>query len=493
MSTKQKSTRHGPIGTSCITCRRRRKKCDKTRPLCKRCAVGGFTCLGYSCPDENAPTLTTGAGATTESLATSGYSTVTASALENAESASSQPHLNLPEALEHCVENESLDIQPCAMPYRPHQLSPPWSPRVSHLVHGAESPDRLPSCRTRVTHDHPLGRFISGVLNTRQSTSAPNQSSPSYIPPNPSPVPNEIGQVITYVLSQFERLVGLSFFEPVRQQFTQFRASIGRRLLRSGASLWVKYLTCKIFESTWDGTSQRKAGLYNRSLQTIELRIQMTSDQSLTPAESYNRLAGALEIVFVKLMFARGTSTYQLLRNMAPTFLQLVFAEPTLWPDPTNFSSLSLAHVLNSTNYELSRFTLLDALHSMAFGLPQVIEYDTSIPPLHKGVWPSEWVHGCPIELQFALVEINKHCNARIRVAPEPDWRPIEHRIKYWRPFAQHLPCSDSWKTIATLAVQESWRHTLLVYLYMGLCNASSDDDRVQASVRQIFQLREAS
>ncbi|KAG9082201.1 hypothetical protein FS749_007037 [Ceratobasidium sp. UAMH 11750] len=166
-------------------------------------------------------------------------------------------------------------------------------------------------------------------------------------------------------------------------------------------------------------------------------------------------------------MFARGTSTYQLLRDTAPTFLQLVFAEPTLWPDPAHFSSLSLAHVLNSTNYELSRFTLLDALHSMAFGLPQVIEYDTSVPPLHRGVWPSEWVHGCPIDLQFALVEINKRCNTRIRVAPEPDWRPIEHRIKYWRPFAQPLPCNDSWKTIATLAVQESWRHTLLIYLYM--------------------------
>ncbi|KAG8731410.1 hypothetical protein FRC12_019753 [Ceratobasidium sp. 428] len=243
-----------------------------------------------------------------------------------------------------------------------------------------------------------------------------------------------------------------------------------------------------MFESALDGTSQRKIGLYSRSLQNIELQLQTTS-QHFALAESYNRLAGILEVTFVKLMFARGVGGYQLLRDTVPTFLQLVFTESTLWPDPTNFASVSLAHVLGSTNYELSRFILLDALHSMVYGLPQVIEYDTSTPLAPLGVWPCEWVHGCPIQLQFALVDINKHCNSRIQVGPELDWRPIEHRIKSWQPTVQALSGNDSWKTIATMVVQESWRHSLLIYLYMGVCGARSDDERVQASVQQVFQL----
>ncbi|KAG8699682.1 hypothetical protein FRC08_005161 [Ceratobasidium sp. 394] len=327
------------------------------------------------------------------------------------------------------------------------------------------------------------------MLTTRRPPDIPDWPSPPSIPYSPSLMPKDTAQVTTYILTQFEHLIRLSFFQPAYYQFTQFRDAIGCRLQHSDTALWTKYLACKIFESALDGTSQRKMPIYHRSLQNIELRLRSTPDQNLTVAESYNRLAGVLEVAFMKLMFSRGMSAYQLLRDEVPTFLQLVFTDPTLWPDPTNFSSISLARVLASTNYELSRFILLDALHSMALGLPQVIEYDTSTPPLHLGIWPSEWVHGCPIDLQFALVEINKRCNARIRVAPEPDWRPIEDRIKSWKPAVHALSGDDSWKTVATMVVQESWRHTLLIYLYMGVCGVKSDDDRVQASVQQVFQL----
>ena len=54
----QSSTMHGLMSTStstststhgsaCITCRRRRRKCDKTLPSCYRCEVRGILCEGY--------------------------------------------------------------------------------------------------------------------------------------------------------------------------------------------------------------------------------------------------------------------------------------------------------------------------------------------------------------------------------------------------------------------------------------------------------------
>ncbi|QRV82611.1 Fungal specific transcription factor domain [Ceratobasidium sp. AG-Ba] len=295
--------------------------------------------------------------------------------------------------------------------------------------------------------------------------------------------------MMNYVLGQIEQLLRTSFFQPAYHQFAHFRAVISERFQFSEAALCTKYLACKIFEAACTGKSRRNIGLYGQLLQRIEDYLESTPPEDITFTETYNRLAGTLEVTYMKLMFSAGMNTYQLLRNAAPTFLQLAFSQPSLWPDSTNFTSVPLAGILDSSNYELSRFILLDALHSMAYGLPQVVEYDTSTPPIRRGGWPSEWVHGCPLELQFALVEINNRCNAPIRVLPEPDWRPIEDRIKSWKPAGSVLHGDESWKTVAVLIIQESWRHALLVYLYMGICGVSSDDERVEASVQQIFQL----
>ncbi|KAH7337615.1 hypothetical protein B0J17DRAFT_432515 [Rhizoctonia solani] len=49
-----KPTKPGPRPTSCLTCRRRRKKCDLARPHCERCLKSGFECLGYSDGDRKA-------------------------------------------------------------------------------------------------------------------------------------------------------------------------------------------------------------------------------------------------------------------------------------------------------------------------------------------------------------------------------------------------------------------------------------------------------
>ncbi|KAF8695044.1 hypothetical protein RHS03_08093, partial [Rhizoctonia solani] len=37
----------------CLTCKRRKKKCDEARPCCRRCELGDFHCLGYENPDSH--------------------------------------------------------------------------------------------------------------------------------------------------------------------------------------------------------------------------------------------------------------------------------------------------------------------------------------------------------------------------------------------------------------------------------------------------------
>ncbi|CAE6479004.1 unnamed protein product [Rhizoctonia solani] len=37
----------------CLTCKRRKKKCDEQRPFCRRCIQGDFDCLGYGFPEDS--------------------------------------------------------------------------------------------------------------------------------------------------------------------------------------------------------------------------------------------------------------------------------------------------------------------------------------------------------------------------------------------------------------------------------------------------------
>ncbi|KAH7338129.1 hypothetical protein B0J17DRAFT_411711 [Rhizoctonia solani] len=143
-------------------------------------------------------------------------------------------------------------------------------------------------------------------------------------------------------------------------------------------------------------------------------------------------------------------------------------------------------HVLSSARCELGNFIVMDTLYSMAYSLPQLVDYDTSITSLPDELYNYSWAHGCPTEFQIALAEINACRDGKGTC----DWRVIEYSLLTWqsRPSPQEAEW-ESWMVVAWLAVQESWRHALLAYLYMALCGASSDDPRVQGSVRQILRI----
>ncbi|PVH81457.1 hypothetical protein DL98DRAFT_514620 [Cadophora sp. DSE1049] len=52
---KEPRVRHAKVKTGCITCRKRRVKCDETRPSCKRCLKYGTQCSGYPAGRQRAP------------------------------------------------------------------------------------------------------------------------------------------------------------------------------------------------------------------------------------------------------------------------------------------------------------------------------------------------------------------------------------------------------------------------------------------------------
>ncbi|CEL52775.1 hypothetical protein RSOLAG1IB_11119 [Rhizoctonia solani AG-1 IB] len=52
----------------CITCKKRKKKCDERKPRCRRCEQGDFHCLGYQKPDNEATLVVSSTAAQSNSL-----------------------------------------------------------------------------------------------------------------------------------------------------------------------------------------------------------------------------------------------------------------------------------------------------------------------------------------------------------------------------------------------------------------------------------------
>ncbi|CCO29686.1 hypothetical protein BN14_03704 [Rhizoctonia solani AG-1 IB] len=186
--------------------------------------------------------------------------------------------------------------------------------------------------------------------------------------------------------------------------------------------------------------------------------------------EARNRLSDWIHVSLMGATFFNGLSTYGILQKVAPVFLQVIYSSPQIWPTGSDLTRVPLLSLLTSASHELAYFALADCTYAMISGLPQRVEYDTAIYSQFSYSSPYQLAHGLPTELSLALADIN---TCRDKSLHARDWRDIE----------------QSWMTIAWHAVQESWRLALLVYLYLAVCNVSSDDQRVQSRAKQILQV----
>ncbi|KAF8606270.1 hypothetical protein BDV93DRAFT_521101 [Ceratobasidium sp. AG-I] len=507
----------GPVATSCLTCRRRRKKCDRQRPTCEQCAAGKFECLGYDYPSKhiNVPGL----------------------------GEPSRPRV-LPLGLQDSGSSQTMPISRVAAPSddapAPSMLDSllvlyPESDRNNHLLgstsayefDGLSSTSGLESNNAWVSISDQDGFAHTGVQSLALGSSvasdygnalalpatsvsgasgeprissgdlarltavlphfqySPNKRISSYMfspPRDLSPVPTQVKEMVDFVVSQYDRFFSFCHSNRIPEGAATFRELTIQRAFTSSTTRSIMFLGAKIIDSIFDGTLFKKYNYYNQWIERFQHDL-WSRTQNLTSNEAQIRLVDTLELNFVIVRVANRFNLHQLLQNLAPVFLQVVFSDSTLWPSDYYSTSVSLAHILASNRYELHCLALLDMLCSMTCGLPQVIEYDTSVPVFSTN---KHSLDVFPAELQILLVEINTRC---FQKSVANDWNGIEQRLLSWQPPLPAAADGDSWKTIVELAVYESWRQTLLIYLYMAVCKISSDDSRVQSSVRQIFQL----
>ncbi|KAH7323353.1 hypothetical protein B0J17DRAFT_241069 [Rhizoctonia solani] len=172
-------------------------------------------------------------------------------------------------------------------------------------------------------------------------------------------------------------------------------------------------------------------------------------------------------------------------------FLRLVASDSTLYTEhPNGNLVVSFPRTLRAPQHELGRFILYDTVTALVLGVSPLVEYG------YDDEWDStphrlEWIHGVPVLLLEAISYINSRRTGSKALLD--DWQALERRVLAWQsPFT--IPegeCTNEHISETRVAVQEGWRHVVLIYIYMGICGVSSHDSRVRASVNQILQLAE--
>ncbi|QRV96566.1 Fungal specific transcription factor domain [Ceratobasidium sp. AG-Ba] len=267
---------------------------------------------------------------------------------------------------------------------------------------------------------------------------------PSFtIPQNLPPIPFHLREVLRFVMSSYEKLVNTSFFQSDHVQTIRVRESMSWRLQVSPTARWSMFIASKVFEGMTESSHTRaiKFAKYYDWIDRLEKRLDSAPWDGLTEAQICDRLAEQLELNLFRLRTTSSINTYRLLQRHAPSFLKIVSSDPSFWSETCPPTKVSLAHVLASERYEITHFALLDMMCALSYGLPQVIEHH------------------------------------------------VERELLDWKPSTRCISGEEGWKAIARLAVRESWRHALLIYLYMSICGVKSDDPRVRSSVKQIFQI----
>ncbi|CAE6436386.1 unnamed protein product [Rhizoctonia solani] len=450
--------RPGPKGTSCLTCKRRHKKCDQRLPICERCEKGGFECLGYNHNSDR-----------------------------RAVRRAVQPSQPQPLILPKPIDQENV-LPQCPSPSRSH-LETSWFEGTIEARGSTLNSDSW------VNENNSLLRAIQ---STSKATNRPISvfwklaNLYSQLPCTPTdPLKAFISNPLfdDYLSAQHSRLMERWYFKPTNSQvhtkMVQQRTTSHPQDSLANISQWISLIGIRLCEAFLTGDVSH-IHVHNLWIEHIESTLKHVLSYDTTSNGAQKRRSEWLCISLLKTMIISGASTYQVLRSITPVFLQVVFSDPTLWPRECDPACIPLSSILCSQEHMLAYFAFIDCACAMTLGLPQQLEYDTTIYPWSGRSSSHQWAHGSPAEFQLVLADINacrdKSPNAR-------DWREIERWLLTWQSQTGVHIFTESWMTVAWYAVQESWRLALLAYLYMAVCGASSDDLRIQPCIKHMLQV----
>ncbi|KAJ1305581.1 hypothetical protein OPQ81_000581 [Rhizoctonia solani] len=483
----------GPRRTSCLTCWQRRKKCDLSRPFCERCLKGGFNCLGYADgnhrrEDPSVPSSSRSQPIPAQEASSETFATVTiglpqAHQISSGTDTDRDPRFLIPgAALLHSMPSVPVANDDQTSIYPLEILNCSWSQDRSQPARHQPSTHRPSRAVER----------LDGSFNTRHTSDYLRQVTRALcrsIPPSVNVTQTMRERHFEHVINEYQsQRFCLWFMVPP----TAIRDGLVAQLKRSKVTIWAMSLGARIYQALGQDPHSPTVQGYISWIDKLEHKFTADPRGNLPMNDIADRLFAYLELAYLKFVTLDNCSGYTLLQKALPGFLQLVATDTNLYVEhPNGNLVVSFPRTLGSSQYELKRFVMCDTIAALVLGVPPLVEYayNGECDPESHGL---EWIHGVPVTLIKAISQVNSwRSGSRVTL---DDWQALERCVLAWEPQpVNYKPDGEDSATgsVARLAVQESWRHVVLIYIYMGMCGVSSHDPRVQASILQIVKIGE--
>ncbi|CAE6468463.1 unnamed protein product [Rhizoctonia solani] len=257
---------------------------------------------------------------------------------------------------------------------------------------------------------------------------------------------------------------------PFTPFFFSINDVIGARAKSSSFMLKSTYIEAGIKKAISDG-----AGL-SVSIRLIDEFQQQITNATLAldvdPTDVASRLGCLISLAIAAMQIITTPVGYAILRKAVPFFLAL------------------------GAKSELSHFVFLDTVNVLVLGTIPLVHYDVTLRPMVQSPEPHhiEWAHGCSRTVVVLLARVNSWRFARLVHSTHPTptrEQQIESQfhLKEWNPRITYHDGDHPGAAMGRLAVEEIWRHSVLIYMHMGMCGADSADSQVEASVHQVAKL----
>ncbi|QRV75717.1 Fungal specific transcription factor domain [Ceratobasidium sp. AG-Ba] len=295
---------------------------------------------------------------------------------------------------------------------------------------------------------------------------------------------------LPFVLQSYSRWITRTVFEPLKVA-GEARDWLMMRFNQSEDSRWTVTLMANVFRMLSKTSSiptnvlPAISLLRNRAERNIAI---INQNSALVPSgsqEAMRVLDDTIEVIAVQFMSNSLASNLTLMKEAAPVY-QRACANPPGTP-------IDLPSSLLHSEFPLRHYPAIDIMLSLGICIPMQFRYKVHYAPelcnlvTDMGNVGLQWMHGIPD--QFILLLARMHM-LRVDFAPHLDPQieaEIEEEIRTFQPVV--TTSTDPFLSVVRLAVQEAWRQTLYIYLYMGLCGADASDSRVVKALRGFVRL----
>ncbi|CAE6432836.1 unnamed protein product [Rhizoctonia solani] len=473
----------------CLTCRKKRKKCDETWPVCSRCDRTGSSCVWPMLASGLDPSLDILAlsnslvGTELDYLATHRSvenSTVAYSHLDGSANSSLRDYL----PLSHSVNPGSGGSWGTG--------TSSWSGAARSGLSGfrtAFEPPMTKSLAARMwEYAHDLGPRIiwppegcvncdeldpEGVAPTfRQSITAWTQIRPI------EPVFQDVFHFYSTFLTRLFYNYALPSDAILKWTLRKFNTSNSARY----GMLCMAGLFLSDYERSMRARSRRD-GLREVYALALGYLAQDLEDARLTPWEKLTGLIPVMDYEF---------HTGQIAKYFAHVTKALPLVKAVIGGDTIDLLNLRGEHM-----FDVNMWAWCDILDSMATCTPTRLKYESdleraaqpgteeSAASQDKGI---EWIYGIPNVMAVLLARTSALRHANL---PEQEkafkGAEIEQMARNWK--IRPLEAKDCRLRIARVGAQEIWRHTAILYVHQAVFKSCSNHPIVKDSVKNIIKI----